>query len=140
MKGDGWPMLTKDQSRGQDETDQINPDVFDRNHLNRYTEGDLAFESELLGLFLGQYTPLRAQLAQANSAQDWKFATHSLKGSARSIGAPQIAQTAERLESMGYSAPVRDREAQLDELDRAHARFLREAQKLGVGPGPSGPL
>src|SRR5689334_21808170 len=105
-------MLTKDQSRGQDEADQIDPAVFDRNHLNRYTEGDLALERELLGLFLGQYTPLRAQLAQAASPEDWKFATHSLKGSARSIGAPQIAQIAERLESMGYSAPLKERQAQ----------------------------
>ena len=107
--------------------------IFDREHLQQYTSGDTALERELLGLFLGQFKPLRTQLAAAASADDWKFAAHTLKGSARSIGAPQIGTVAEKLELIGFSAPEDAKAQVLVELDLALAAFTAEAEKVATG-------
>jgi HPt (histidine-containing phosphotransfer) domain-containing protein len=79
------------------------PAVLDLDHLARYTVGNRELEQELLRLFRAQ---LRAQVtgvAQASDADDWRFATHTLKGVARSIGAWAIADTAEKLEQLGHA-------------------------------------
>lgn len=114
------------------ERSPIDPAVFDRAHLSQYTGGDLALERELLSLFLGHFAPIRAQLDAASSAQDWKFAAHSLKGSARSIGAPTIAALAETLEAIGYDEPDAGRRRVLDALDAAMAAFASEAEKTSA--------
>ncbi|HUE45926.1 MAG TPA: Hpt domain-containing protein [Aestuariivirgaceae bacterium] len=83
------------------------PEVLDLDHLARYTMGNRELERELLRLFR---TQLRAQVtgvAQARDAshpdgKDWRFATHTLKGVARSIGAWAIADIAEKLERLGH--------------------------------------
>jgi HPt (histidine-containing phosphotransfer) domain-containing protein len=106
------------------------PAVFDREHLNQYTGGDAALERELLGLFLGHFAPVRTQLEASASAKDWKFASHSLKGSARSIGAPQLAMLAEKLENMGFEAPEESKIPALDELDEAMSAFADEVKKV----------
>ena len=81
--------------------------MLDLDHLARYTMGNRELERELLRLFR---TQLRAQVtgvAQARDAQDWRFATHTLKGVARSIGAWAIADTAEKLEQIGHDGDDR---------------------------------
>ncbi len=125
-------MLTKGQpkARQKRQTDSPDPAIFDRSHLHQYTTGDGALERELIGLFLGQFEPIWTQLAVAASADDWKFAAHTLKGSARSIGAPKIAALAEKLEIIGYSGPKKGRAAVLSQLDRAMAAFAAEAKKI----------
>lgn len=116
-----------DAQRG--ESGGADPAIFDREHLNQYTGGELALERELVTLFLGHFAPVRTQLEQAISAKDWKFAAHSLKGSARSIGAPQIANIAEQLEIMGFAGTESSKKQILDTLDQAMAAFAREAKK-----------
>ena len=108
----------------------LDPAIFDRKHLRQYTSGDGALERELLGLFLGQFTPIRTKLHGAATANDWKFAAHTLKGSARSIGAPQIGALAEKLELMGFEAPADSRAQVLADLDQALAAFAAEAEKV----------
>src|SRR5690606_34516238 len=87
------------------------PEVLDLGHLARYTVGNRDLERELLRLFR---TQLRAQVtgvADARGdpdAQAWRFATHTLKGVARSIGAWAIAETAERLEQLGHAGDCGD--------------------------------
>ena len=80
----------------------VDPEVLDLDHLARYTMGNRELERELLRLFR---TQIRAQLtgvARARDAEAWRFATHTLKGVARSIGAWTIADTAENLERLGF--------------------------------------
>lgn len=127
-------MLTNDcaQAQGKTAADAVDPTIFDRTHLRQYTGGDEALERELVGLFLGQFAPARAQLDDTASAEDWKFAAHSLKGSARSIGAPQIADLAEELETLGQNETARARAEVLAQLDEALAAFAGEAEKLFV--------
>jgi HPt (histidine-containing phosphotransfer) domain-containing protein len=128
----GKKVLTKGQPKTGQESAAKSPDfaIFDRVHLHQYTAGDGALERELIGLFLGQFAPIRAQLDAAQSADDWKFAAHTLKGSARSIGAPKLATLAEKLETIGYSGRKKSKNAVLSQLDRAMAAFAVEAEKV----------
>lgn len=70
-------------------------------HLSRQTMGDEALETELLGLFAKQATMVTARLAQDSAAVELCRAdlAHTLKGSARSIGAHRVAAAAETYEA-----------------------------------------
>jgi HPt (histidine-containing phosphotransfer) domain-containing protein len=132
-RGKGKKMLTKRQpkARQKSQSDSPAPAIFDRAHLHQYTAGDGTLERELIGLFLAQFDPIRAQLSAAASADDWKFAAHTIKGSARSIGAPQIAALAEEIEAIGHDGAKRKRKAKvLARLVRAMAAFAVEAEKV----------
>lgn len=67
-------------------------------HLARQTLGDRVLEQEVLQLFLSQLRTLSDQLGKALPAERQRLA-HSLKGSARSVGAFAIATCAERIEA-----------------------------------------
>jgi HPt (histidine-containing phosphotransfer) domain-containing protein len=123
------PSRRRPARRPKSETNAVDPAIFDREHLHQYTNGDAGLEAELVTLFLGQFTPVRAQLDAASTAQDWKFAAHSLKGSARSIGAPVIATLAEQLEIMGFEGSKKTKKRTLDQLDAALAAFADEVKK-----------
>jgi HPt (histidine-containing phosphotransfer) domain-containing protein len=66
-------------------------------HLARMTLGDAALERQVLGLFASQSTSLIEKLA-ALPAEAGALA-HTLKGSARAIGAFRVAECAEALEA-----------------------------------------
>jgi HPt (histidine-containing phosphotransfer) domain-containing protein len=108
---------------------EIDRSIFDQEHLQQYTGDDLGLQRELVNLFVSHFAPVRTQLDAAGSSADWKFASHSLKGSARSIGAPRIAALAEQLEIIAFEAPKDDKLRLLDELDRAMAVFAAEVKK-----------
>ena len=77
----------------------------------------------------GHFAPVRTQLDAARSSQDWKFAAHSLKGSARSIGAPRVAAVADKLDAMAFEEPASRKSQLLNELDTAIAAFASEVKK-----------
>jgi HPt (histidine-containing phosphotransfer) domain-containing protein len=66
-------------------------------HLARMTLGDVSLEREVLAMFAGQSAGLVGALATlpANAAA----LAHTLKGSARAIGAVRVAEAAEWLEA-----------------------------------------
>jgi HPt (histidine-containing phosphotransfer) domain-containing protein len=66
-------------------------------HLARMTLGDAALERQVLGMFASQATSLIVKLATL-PAEAGALA-HTLKGSARSIGAFRVAECAEALEA-----------------------------------------
>jgi HPt (histidine-containing phosphotransfer) domain-containing protein len=68
----------------------------DLQHLARMTLGDAGLEREVLGMFAGQAAGLVGKLA-ALPAEAVALA-HTLKGSARAIGAFRVAECAEALE------------------------------------------
>lgn len=92
--GDGHPLATCDSSEAG-----VRP--VDRKHLARYTLGDAALEEEVLGLFLEQLPKTVAALRSAATDKDWLHAAHTLKGSARCIGAWRLARTGEQAERLG---------------------------------------
>lgn len=74
--------------------------ALDREYLAHYTMGNEELAAEVVGLFLVQMPSILARLRSATSPADWKFATHTLKGSAQAVGAMRIAQIAAELEKL----------------------------------------
>ena len=73
------------------------PAIFDENHLGRMTLGDRRLEREVLELFLRQTTIMLNRVVGAEPPLA-AAAAHTLKGSARGIGAWRVARAAELLE------------------------------------------
>ena len=76
----------------------------DRVHLARYTLGNLALEIEILDLFAMQAPETLAQLSSARTEKAWRDAAHTLKGSARAVGATKVGECAERAEALKAGA------------------------------------
>jgi HPt (histidine-containing phosphotransfer) domain-containing protein len=71
--------------------------AIDLAHLARMTIGDQSLEGEVLGLFDRQAELLLARMRRASQREVAAFA-HTLTGSARGIGAWQVAKAAEAVE------------------------------------------
>ena len=93
-------------------------------HLSRYTLGDRALEREVLELFSAQALVYLQRLRDAASGQDWQHAAHSLKGSAKAIGAWRVAIACERAEALSGDAAAAARAPHLRELEAS----LQEAE------------
>ena len=96
--------MSQDHSSSQPPAPLIDPEVFDRAHLARYTMDSAELEREILDLFLLQLPETLAMIATAATAADWKLATHSLKGSAAAVGARRIGRIAAELELLAATA------------------------------------
>ena len=96
----------------------------DFEHLARYTLGEPELEREVLELFCSQSAVYLEHLRAAMSDDDWKHAAHSLKGSARAIGAWRAARAAERAEALQGDGLAQFRSARIEEVEAA----LREAE------------
>ncbi|MDP1911467.1 MAG: Hpt domain-containing protein [Hyphomicrobium sp.] len=94
-------------------------------HLSRYTLGDRGLELEILGLFVDQLPITIAALRESETEKDWGMAAHTLKGSARAVGAWSLATIAEEAERMRGLPPVMARAAVVDRLEEA-ARVARD--------------
>jgi len=68
-------------------------------HLGVQAAGDKTVMREVLALFITHCEQVLAELAQAEDAKTWKLWTHTLKGSARGIGAFAVADAAAEAES-----------------------------------------
>lgn len=83
----------------------------DHAHLARYTFGNRELEVEVLGLFAAQAPQTLDWLRTAANPKGWRDAAHTLKGSARAVGAWQVATAAEEAEALGFSELEARREA-----------------------------
>ena len=85
-------------------------EVLDLKHLARYTLGDEGLKREILDLFRTQIVTSLANLRDAAEADDelsWQMAAHTLKGSARAVGAFRLGAAAETGERLGGSSESR---------------------------------
>jgi hypothetical protein len=123
-------IRTRRKSQPAPEGEAFDPMIFDVVHFRHYTQGNAEFEAELIGLFRGQLSSLLDQLGIAGSASDWKLAAHTLKGSARAIGAVAISDIAATLEELGFPGGAELRHSLLRLLRRAIADFIAETEKL----------
>lgn len=78
------------------------PEVFDQAHLARYTMNSADLEREIIGLFLVQLPDTLAMIETADTAADWRLATHTLKGSAMAVGARRLITVAAELEQVAF--------------------------------------
>ena len=110
------PVKGAPVSTGKGNNGHIDPAILDLVHLSRFTLGDAQFEMELLGLFQIQAADQQRALASAAHEQDWLVAAHTLKGTAMSVGAKRVAQTAAALEKLGFAGARDDRARLLGQL------------------------
>jgi HPt (histidine-containing phosphotransfer) domain-containing protein len=71
--------------------------ILDEDHLQRMTLGDRGLEREVLAIFARQTVLMLERMAGMEPALA-ATAAHTLKGSARGVGAWRVAQAAERVE------------------------------------------
>lgn len=109
------------------------PDTFssspaiDFAHLTRQTMGDSSLANELLALFDPQLARLANIIASNEPFQVRSDAAHTLKGSARSMGAWHLADTAEAIEKvLGVPEKASDLALLLENLDR-NIRQVKQA-------------
>jgi HPt (histidine-containing phosphotransfer) domain-containing protein len=95
------------------------PQPIDFGHLRRYTLGDRGLEQEILGLFAEQLPITIGALASATTDKQWGMAAHTLKGSARAVGAWPLAALAEDAERLASNADAGMRAAIVGRLEAA---------------------
>lgn len=83
------------------------PGPIDIAHLRKFTLGNRALELEVLAMFAKQVPTILERLTQAVTEKSWYEAAHTLKGSARAVGAREIASLAERAEHIGVAGQER---------------------------------
>jgi HPt (histidine-containing phosphotransfer) domain-containing protein len=80
--------------------------VVDKAHLERMTGGDQELALEVLGLFREQIELWSKLLQPGTETQDWGNAAHTVKGSARGIGAWQLGELCGHAEEASKSGPL----------------------------------
>jgi HPt (histidine-containing phosphotransfer) domain-containing protein len=106
------------------------PVVFDRSHLAQYTMDSPDLEREIIGLFVAQLPAILDRLQNVSSRDDWRIATHTLKGSALAVGAYKIGELAKKLEPVNGPEQEAKRKKLLSGLVRAVNEFDEMARQL----------
>ena len=101
----------------------------DLNHLSRMTLGDRALEREVLGLFERQIGLLMERI-EAAAPPVAAAAAHTLKGSARGIGAFALAQAAGSVEEAAAAGDAAGREEGVVRLRAAVSDARRDIAGL----------
>lgn len=86
-------------------------------HLARHTLGNRDLEQEVLRLFARQSVVVLQRMKEAPDPDKRANAAHSIKGSARGIGAWAVAQCAEVVEGCGADASLMALEGAIDEAN-----------------------
>ncbi len=115
MKSSGLQRV----ERGSTPTDPFCP--IDHVHLARYTFGNRALEIEVLKLFAEQAPSYLEQLGSATTEKAWRDAAHTLKGSARAVGALAVAVTSEHAETLRASTDTELRRRAVEDVADALA-------------------
>jgi len=87
-------------------------------HLARYTLGNTSHEHEVLALFHTQSDIYLKRLETADHERAWQDAAHTIRDSARHIGAWRVAKSAENAEALCGNALAAFRNAALVALQR----------------------
>ncbi len=110
---------------------QSDQQPLDMQHLGRYTLGDRELEHEILGLFTDQLPKTIAALKKAATPKDWQMSAHTLKGSARAVGAWRLAKCAAFAEKIDFPADQAARHDALTNLEAATAEACAFVANLG---------
>jgi HPt (histidine-containing phosphotransfer) domain-containing protein len=94
------------------------PAVIDEDHLGRMTLGDRSLEREVLEIFVRQTAIMLGRISDAEPSLA-AAAAHTLKGSARGIGAWRVAHAADRLEQAAGEGHRGDMDDAVEELKAA---------------------
>src|SRR6056297_3252265 len=98
-------QMLKENVAAAAEADHMEDRPIDLVHLSRQSLGDRDLEIELLNLFDRQAEQIMARLKSECGAGDrrWRHdLSHTLKGSARAVGAARVARAAQVYEALLY--------------------------------------
>ena len=102
----------------------------DFDHLNRYVGGDPDLTREVFGLFRNQVEMWGKGLKADADDEVWESVTHTLKGSARAIGAMALSQACENAESItGDDRRPGAREVAVELIEQKIDRVLSEISR-----------
>ena len=102
----------------------------DFDHLNQYVDGDIALTKEVFGLFKNQVDMWSKALSADSDDSVWSGLTHSLKGTARAIGAIRLADVCEKAEDLiGGNARPAARQVAVEQLEYRISRTMIEIQR-----------
>jgi signal transduction histidine kinase/DNA-binding response OmpR family regulator len=107
--------------------------LIDWEHLEEITGGDVEFQVELFQEFIAQMPTLLSQLESAlalGDAATFGRVAHTLKGSARSIGADPLAEDAYKLEQMGKAGDLSGAHEALQALHKSWHALHAYLQKF----------
>ena len=104
--------------------------VLDLEHLDHHTFNDNDLRNELLTMFAAQIVEQQALLAACSDHGDWLVATHTMKGSARAVGAWKICEVAENLEGLPQDTWLEDKSRELAMLGEAVKECLAVIKML----------
>ncbi|MGI9385899.1 MAG: Hpt domain-containing protein [Methyloligellaceae bacterium] len=102
---------------GEEGTDPAYRRPVDLVHLAKYTLGDRSAEREILEIFNRQSDLYFKRLRSAQTQKEWIDATHTILGSARGVGAWQVAKCAALLQKMDPLPPQAGRGQILSSLE-----------------------
>src|SRR5688500_3854586 len=86
--------------------------------------------SEIVGRFVVQLPAILDRLQNGESRDDWRIATHTIKGSALAMGACKIGDLAKKLELVNIPEQEAKRKKLLSGLIRAVNEFDEMARQL----------
>ena len=99
-------------------------------HLNKYVVGDPELTREVFGLFRNQVDMWGRGLTADADDEIWASVTHSLKGSARAVGAVRLAEACEKAESLiGDDRRPGAREVAVETIEAKISQALSEIMR-----------
>lgn len=107
-----------DQFNGEEEQRPHSSKPIDLVHLSRQTFGSKELENEVLGLFVSHSQQCLGRLKTAESNKEWQDILHTIKGSARAIGAWKTASLAENYEQRIEQLSADEKTTALNEVQR----------------------
>ena len=107
-----------------------NESEIDFDHLNQYVSGDIALTKEIFGLFKNQIDLWTRQLRPNTEDDIWSAMLHSLKGTARAVGAVQLAEICQGAEGLtGEQNRPGAREVAIEKIEGRISRVMIEIQR-----------
>ena len=91
----------------------------DFTYLRRFTLSNRSLEREVMDLFIEYAPQYLEQLRSAATPKAWHDAAHTLKGSARGIGAWRVARVAENAERLTFDGNPDRRNFAIDSAEEA---------------------
>lgn len=102
----------------------------DFDHLNQYVGGDISLTKEVFGLFKNQVDMWAKALDAEADDSIWSGLTHSLKGTAKAIGATRLAEVCEAAETLiGDNSRLAARQVAVEQLEYRISRTMIEIQR-----------
>lgn len=116
--------------------------AIDLEHLERFTAGDRALEHEVFRLFREQVHQWLRLLEPDAEESHWRSAAHTLKGTAKGVGAHRLAEACLAAEAVsGDAGTVVARSAAASEVrEAAYAALAFVERRLGDATSRAGGL